>query len=59
MDSRSLEYRRIKSRAYQKRVYKKPDDGMAATYSRLRIMSEGAAAAARLIRAGKLTFKSE
>lgn len=58
MDSRSIEYRRAKSRAYQKREYTKPSDGIAAVRNRLRTMREGAAAAARLIRAGKLTFKS-
>lgn len=59
MDSRSAEYRRIKSRAYQKRVYTKPDDGVAATYRRLLIMEEGAAAAARLRARGLLTIKPQ
>lgn len=59
MDSRSIEYRRMKSRAYQKRVYTKSFDGVAAVRNRLRTMQEGAAAAARLIRAGKLTFNNQ
>lgn len=57
MDSRSIEYRRMKSRAYQKREYTKPSDGIAAVRERMRIIEEGAAAAARLSASGKLTFK--